>query len=82
MKICYIVAMQAEAQPFIDHFGVEEVKDFFSPLPCKLYRSTLSEEDGGAELNIVLNGQQHGSDLVGCEGCFRCHSLCHSKDQP
>lgn len=67
MKICYIVAMQAEAQPFIDHFGVEEVKDFFSPLPCKLYRSTLSEEDGGAELNIVLNGQQHGSDLVGCE---------------
>lgn len=48
--------MQAEAQPFIDHFGVEEVKDFFSPLPCKLYRSTLSEEDGGAELNIVLNG--------------------------
>lgn len=55
--------MQAEAQPFIDLFGVEEVKDFFAPLPCKLYRKELQN----AVLNIVLNGQQHGSDLVGCE---------------
>jgi nucleoside phosphorylase len=67
MKICYIVAMQAEAQPFIDHFGVKEVKDFFAPLPCKLYRSIISTDNGNSELNIVLNGQQHGSDLVGCE---------------
>lgn len=59
MKICYVVAMQAEAQPFIDHYGVEEVKDFFAPLPCKLYKKD--------NLHIVLNGQQHGSDLVGCE---------------
>ena len=64
MNICYVVAMQAEAQPFIEHFGVEEVKDFFSPLPCKLYQTTLS---AGNQLSIVLNGQQHGSDLVGCE---------------
>jgi nucleoside phosphorylase len=63
MKICFIVAMQAEAQPFIDRFGVEEVKDFFAPLPCKLYRTAL----GKNELDVVLNGQQHGSDLVGCE---------------
>jgi nucleoside phosphorylase len=63
MKICFIVAMQAEAQPFIDRFGVEEVKDFFAPLPCKLYRTALGEN----ELDVVLNGQQHGSDLVGCE---------------
>ena len=34
MNILYIVAMQAEAQPFIDHYGVKEVVDFFSPLPC------------------------------------------------
>ena len=38
MKICYIVAMQQEAQPFIEHYGMEEVKDFFAPLPCKIYR--------------------------------------------
>ena len=63
MNICFVVAMQAEAQPFIDKFGVEEVKDFFAPLPCKLYRAELE----GTTLHVVLNGQQHGSDLVGCE---------------
>jgi len=63
MKICFVVAMQAEAQPFIDRFGVSEIKDFFAPLPCKLYRAKVGE----SELDIVLNGQQHGSDLVGCE---------------
>lgn len=63
MKICFVVAMQAEAQPFIDRFGVNEVENFFAPLPCKLYRAKVGE----SELDIVLNGQQHGSDLVGCE---------------
>lgn len=64
MLICYIIAMLAEAQPFIDHYQVQEVEDFFAPLPCRLYRATLSP---GNELCVVLNGQQHGSDLVGCE---------------
>jgi nucleoside phosphorylase len=63
MKICFVVAMQAEAQPFIDRFGVAEEKDFFAPLPCRLYRANVN----GSELDVVLNGQQHGSDLVGCE---------------
>lgn len=62
-KICYVVAMQAEAQPFIDHYGVQEAEGFFAPLPCKLYKAEVN----GTELCIVLNGQQHGSDLVGCE---------------
>jgi len=61
--ICYVVAMQAEAQPFIEHYGVKEVEGFFAPLPCKLYRAEVN----GTQLCIVLNGQQHGSDLVGCE---------------
>lgn len=56
--------MQAEAQPFIDAFGIEEVQDFFAPLPCRLYQATLAED---ITLCVVLNGQQHGSDLVGCE---------------
>lgn len=64
MTICYIVAMQAEAQPFIDTFGIREVPEYFAPLPCRLYSTTLP---GGATLHVVLNGQQHGSDLVGCE---------------
>ncbi len=61
--ICYIVAMQAEAQPFIEHYGVKEEENFFAPLPCKLYKAEVN----GVTLCIVLNGQQHGSDLVGCE---------------
>lgn len=64
MNLLYIVAMQAEAQPFIDAFGIEEQPAFFAPLPCRLYSTTLS---GGHTLHVVLNGQQHGSDLVGCE---------------
>ena len=63
MKIVYVVAMQAEAQPFIEHYGVQEVEGFFAPLPCKLYQAKVN----GSKLSIVLNGQQHGSDLVGCE---------------
>ncbi len=63
MKICYIVAMRAEAQPFIDAFGVEHQPDFFSPLPCICYYGKVN----ASELYVVLNGEQHGSDLVGCE---------------
>ena len=39
MKICYIVAMEAEATPFIEKYGVEKIEDFFKPLPCLLYNS-------------------------------------------
>ena len=64
MNICYIVAMEAEAQPFIDQYGVKKVEDFFAPLPCLLYQQQLSN---GNTLNIVVNGTQHGSSLIGCE---------------
>lgn len=68
MNILYIMAMQAEAQPFIERYGVKEVRDFFSPLPCKLYSTTITGKYGRtSRLSVVLNGQQHGSDLVGCE---------------
>mgnify|MGYP003487930379 FL=1 len=62
MNILYIIAMQAEAQPFIDHYGVQEVKDFFAPLPCKLYQTSIKGANGETStLSVVLNGQQHGS---------------------
>ena len=62
-RICYIVAMVAEAKPFIDRYGIKEVEDFFAPLPCRLFEGEVN----GVTLNVVLNGQEHGSDLVGCE---------------
>lgn len=71
MKIAYIIAMEAEAQPFIEHYGVVEQKDFFAPLPSRLFKADGSKwfngSKGSNELYVVLNGQQHGSDLVGCE---------------
>lgn len=55
--------MRAEAKPFIEQFGILQQKDFFSPLPCLLYQG----EVGGSTLSVVLNGEEHGSDLIGCE---------------
>ena len=63
MKICYVVAMVAEARPFIERYGMREMDGFFSPLPCRLYEAKVND----SELYVVLNGQQNGSDLVGCE---------------
>lgn len=62
-KICFIVAMRAEVKPFIEEYGMVEEPGFFAPLPCQLYKA----EKDGCQLFVVLNGQQHGSDLVGCE---------------
>lgn len=77
-RICFVVAMQAEAQPFIDRFGASEVKNFFAPLPCNLYRANIE----GCELDVVLNGQQHGSDLVGCEAASVATMAAIQKLQP
>lgn len=78
MKICYIVAMRAEAQPFIEAFGVEIQPGFFSPLPCLCYYGKVNT----SELYIVLNGEQHGSDLVGCEAASVATLAAIQKIQP
>lgn len=62
-KICLIIAMEAEARPLIERFGLQRVEDYFAPLPTLLYQGII----GGKELSLVLNGKQHGLDLVGCE---------------
>lgn len=62
-KICYIIAKHSEARPLIEHFNLRHVPDYFSPLPCQLYRGST----GHSELYVVLNGTQHQRDLVGCE---------------
>ncbi len=61
--ICYIVAMMAEARPFVEEFGLREREGFFAPLPCLLYEGEVR----GRRLCVALNGRQHGTDLVGCE---------------
>jgi len=63
MKICYIVAMEAEAAPFIEAWNIVKVEGYFSTLPCQLYEAKL----GVNQLYVVLNGRQCGMDLVGCE---------------
>ena len=78
MKICYIVAMRAEAQPFIEHYGVELLDGFFAPLPCLCYHKELA----GSDLYVVLNGEQHGSDLVGCEAASVTTMAAIQKIQP
>lgn len=62
--ITYIIAMEQEVAPFIEHYGVEEKKGAFAPLPCELYQKQLNDD---TLLSIVINGKQHGSSLVGCE---------------
>lgn len=76
--ICYIVAMVAEARPFIEEYGLELKEDFFAPLPCLLYEGQV----GTTRLCVVLNGQQHGSDLVGCEAAAVAATVAVQRLQP
>ncbi len=36
-SICYIVAMEAEATPLIEEFGLRERVGAFAPLPSRLF---------------------------------------------
>lgn len=76
--ICYIVAMKAEVQPFIEEYGMQERAGFFAPLPCMLYEATVDN----TRLCVVLNGQQHGSDLVGCEAASVATTVAIQRLQP
>ena len=62
MKICYIIALHAEAAPLIKYFNLKLVDDVFSPLPCKLYQNP--DIPG---LSVVLTGSDRERDLIGCE---------------
>ena len=71
MKICYIIAMEAEAQPIIDYYKMQERKDFFAPLPCRLWEKPHTRQhDDPVEKNdiyVVTPGRLHERDLIGCE---------------
>lgn len=77
-KICFLFAMHAEAAPLIEKFGLKKTDDFFAPLPPVLYRG----EHEGKEILVVLNGQQDGLDLVGCEPATLTTQLILSKLNP
>lgn len=77
-KICFIIAMQAEAQPLIERYGLQNIEGYFGELPCELYQGIIS----GKELCIVLNGRQHGCDLVGCEAATLATTLAISNLHP
>ena len=60
-RICFMFAMHAEAAPLIEKYSLEEVADFFAPLPPKLFKGSHN----GKEIFAVLNVQQNGLDIVG-----------------
>lgn len=70
--------MRAEAKPFIEHYKVQLLTGFFAPLPCLCYFAKVGEND----LYVVLNGEQHGSDLVGCEAASVATMAAIQKLQP
>lgn len=47
----------------IERYGLTEREGVFAPLPCKLYEGTV----GTTTIDVVVNGTEHDSDLVGCE---------------
>jgi nucleoside phosphorylase len=77
-KICFIIAMKAEAKPLIERFGLQQIEWYFGSLPTQLYSGIIN----GKELSIVLNGQQDGLDLVGCEAATLTTELAISRLHP
>lgn len=77
-RICFQFAMHEEAAPLIEKFKLEHVADFFAPLPPQLYKGVHNSK----EILVVLNGQQNGLDLVGCEPATLTTQLIISQLKP
>jgi nucleoside phosphorylase len=77
-KLCFLIAMMAEAKPLIERFGLQQIEGYFGDLPTRLYSGILN----GKELYVVLNGQQNGLDLVGCEAATLTTELAISRLHP
>lgn len=60
------MAMQGEAAPFINHFGLAENSDYFSAaLPFRTFQKKI----GNLQVSLVTSGidATHGVDNIGCE---------------
>lgn len=64
-KLCFLIAMPAEAKPLIEHFGLIHHPNLFGALPPIAYKGVYKN----IELMVVVNGkdQQLGVDLVGTQ---------------
>lgn len=79
-KICFIIAMRAEAEPLIEHFGMKHLPRYFGELPVQAYQS----EYKGIELSLVINGtdDRTGLDYIGCEAATLTAQLAISNFHP
>lgn len=79
-KICFIVAMQAEADPLIRHFGLKSLGQVLEPAPCRVFQGVFNE----LEITLVTNGKdtETGLDFVGCEAAVLTAQLALSAYRP
>jgi len=62
--VVFIIAMEAEAQPFVEHMGLsKDGRHFAEPATCVSY----SGKHGNLDVHVVVNGKciTHGVDYVG-----------------
>jgi len=53
-KICFLVAMEAEALPLIEHFKLRDLQGFFGPeMPMKAHAGRFND----LEISLVTNGK-------------------------
>ena len=68
--VCVVMAMEAEATPFIELMGLKRNADALDArLPCEVYSGTVKDAPDVA-LHVVLNGKcpLYGVDIVGTAG--------------
>ena len=69
--ILIVMAMEAEAKPFIEHMKLERNEGVLHKhLACELYSGEFTTEAGSAKIHLVLNGKcpLYGVDIVGTVG--------------
>ncbi|MCP9612741.1 phosphorylase family protein [Coprobacter tertius] len=79
-KICFIVAMMAEAKPLIRHFSLIHQGGRFGQAPVQAYRGVYKDK----EIILVVNGQdsETGLDYIGCEAATLSTHLAITFYQP
>ena len=81
MTICYIVAMEAEAQPLINQYKMQEREGFFAPLPCRLWEQS-NPDMLPCTLYVLTPGRQYDRDLIGCEAAAMLTTLAIERLKP
>ncbi len=79
-KICFVVAMSAEAMPLIDAFGLTEDSGFAGELPMRGFVGNYR----GMQLSLVVNGKDKdtGLDLIGTQAATLATQFAVEKYSP